>query len=215
MFDLEQSIVKWRQQMLAAGVKAPVPLEELEIHLYEEIERQVDLGQSEADAFNFAVQKIGPANTVRSEFKIIEETEEERKRKEGLIWSGGILGLLQLIVIGAVLFNSDMTFGQRMAGLAAIMTSLLLVCGIGLNYQLFPVIRDRRVRTVVSFTSGIVPAAIWFLIFAHFYLTGHEYPFGQYLVALLWGSCPPLAAGLGLIWGFETMSRKAVAPATA
>ena len=39
MFDLEQSITNWRKQMLAAGIKSPVPLEELEIHLREEIER--------------------------------------------------------------------------------------------------------------------------------------------------------------------------------
>jgi hypothetical protein len=29
MFKLEQSIMEWRRQMLAAGIKAPVPLEEL------------------------------------------------------------------------------------------------------------------------------------------------------------------------------------------
>ena len=40
MFDLEQSIADLRRQMLAAGIKTPVPLEELEIHLREEIEQQ-------------------------------------------------------------------------------------------------------------------------------------------------------------------------------
>lgn len=35
MFDLEQSIAEWRRQMLAAGIKTPVPLEDLEIHLRE------------------------------------------------------------------------------------------------------------------------------------------------------------------------------------
>ena len=51
MFDLEQSIADWRQQMLAAGIKTPVPLEELEIHLREEIERQMKSGLNEQDAF--------------------------------------------------------------------------------------------------------------------------------------------------------------------
>jgi len=37
MFSLEKSISEWRRQMLAAGIKTPVPLEELEIHLREEI----------------------------------------------------------------------------------------------------------------------------------------------------------------------------------
>ena len=33
MFDLEKSITRWREQMLAAGIKTPSPLEELENHL--------------------------------------------------------------------------------------------------------------------------------------------------------------------------------------
>ena len=40
MLDLEQSIAEWRRQMLAAGLKTPVPLEELESHLRDEIEQQ-------------------------------------------------------------------------------------------------------------------------------------------------------------------------------
>jgi hypothetical protein len=44
MFNLEQSIIEWRKQMLAAGIKTPVPLDELEIHLREEIERQMASG---------------------------------------------------------------------------------------------------------------------------------------------------------------------------
>jgi hypothetical protein len=39
MFDLEQSIATWRRQMLDAGIKAPVPLEELESHLRDDIEQ--------------------------------------------------------------------------------------------------------------------------------------------------------------------------------
>ena len=41
MFDLEKSIKDWRWQMFAAGIETPVPLEELEIHLRDEIERQI------------------------------------------------------------------------------------------------------------------------------------------------------------------------------
>ena len=44
MFDLEKAIADWRRQMLAAGIKTPVPLEELESHLREEIEQQMKSG---------------------------------------------------------------------------------------------------------------------------------------------------------------------------
>src|SRR5471030_2385912 len=68
MPDLEQSIAEWRQQMLAAGIKSPVPLEELEIHLREEIEQQMKSGLDEAEAFEAAVLKIGQGGLLKKEF---------------------------------------------------------------------------------------------------------------------------------------------------
>ncbi len=44
MFNLEQAISEWRRQMLAAGLKTPVPLEELESHLRQDVEQQMQLG---------------------------------------------------------------------------------------------------------------------------------------------------------------------------
>jgi hypothetical protein len=96
MFDLEQSISDWRLQMLAAGIKTPVPLEELESHLREEIERQIKSGLSlnEQEAFNFAVRKIGQAEKLKMEFQ-----------KAGMISSWrflAALGGLAIAVIGCV-----------------------------------------------------------------------------------------------------------------
>ena len=55
--------------MLAAGIKTPVPLEELESHLREEIERQMRSGLSEQQAFGIAMEKIGQAHELKREFK--------------------------------------------------------------------------------------------------------------------------------------------------
>jgi hypothetical protein len=74
MFNVEQSIVNWRKQMLAAGIKTPVPLEELEIHLREEIDRQTKSGLDAPRAFDAAVLRIGQAKTLKNEFKKIERT---------------------------------------------------------------------------------------------------------------------------------------------
>ena len=212
MFNLDQAILEWRQQMLAAGINTPVPLEELESHLCDEIEQQLKSGLSEQTAFEISVQQIGPAQTVQSEFEKVEATEEERKWKEGQIWSGAILGSLQLIVIGAVIFNSPMTLGQRMSGLAAIATSFLLVAAVRrLGCRYFPVIRAQRTRTATVFISGIVPVIAWFGVFARFFLINHEFPFGRWLAAWLWASGPPLGAFLGLIWGAEYAARKRIA----
>ena len=68
MFDLEEQITNWRQQMLAAGIKTPVPLEELESHLRDAIEQQVQLGVDPQQAFHAAARQIGHANDLKSEF---------------------------------------------------------------------------------------------------------------------------------------------------
>ena len=74
MFNLEQSITEWRRQMLAAGIKSPVPLEELEIHLREEIERHTEAGLNKSQAFQAAVEKIGQAHLLQREFKKVEKS---------------------------------------------------------------------------------------------------------------------------------------------
>jgi hypothetical protein len=74
MFNLEQSISEWRKQMLAAGIKSPVPLEELEVHLREEIERQIKSGLNNQTAFEISVQRFGQSKNIEIEFKKIERT---------------------------------------------------------------------------------------------------------------------------------------------
>jgi hypothetical protein len=68
MFNLEQSIAEWRRQMLAAGVKTPVPLDELESHLREEVEQQMRSGEGAQEAFESAVQRIGQPAVIQDEF---------------------------------------------------------------------------------------------------------------------------------------------------
>jgi len=71
MYNLDQAFTDWRRQMRAAGIKAPVPLEELALHLRDEIERQTKSGLNEAEAFKAAAQKIGQARALQEEFKKI------------------------------------------------------------------------------------------------------------------------------------------------
>jgi hypothetical protein len=65
---LEQAIGDWRGQMLAAGIRTPIPLEELELHLREEIAQQTKSGLGEPEAFNSAVQRLGQPHLVQQEF---------------------------------------------------------------------------------------------------------------------------------------------------
>jgi hypothetical protein len=90
MFNLEQSILEWRRQMLAAGIKTLVPLDELEIHLREEIARQMKSGLSRQKAFEIAVQRIGQPKVLKSEFKKSERTFMKQTIKIGT----GIVSIL-------------------------------------------------------------------------------------------------------------------------
>ncbi|MDB6122600.1 MAG: hypothetical protein JWQ71_1593 [Pedosphaera sp.] len=74
MFNLEQAIVAWRQQMSAGGIKTPEPLDELESHLREDIEEQLRSGITAQQAFASAVQRIGQASALKLEFEKIGQT---------------------------------------------------------------------------------------------------------------------------------------------
>jgi hypothetical protein len=80
MFNLETAIAEWRRQMIAAGIKTPVPLEELENHLREEIERQIKCSTDEEQAFKLAVERIGQGGKLREEFAKVEDVARMKKR---------------------------------------------------------------------------------------------------------------------------------------
>jgi hypothetical protein len=211
MFNLEQSIAEWRKQMLAAGIQSPVPLEELEVHLREDIERQIKSGLSDQEAFNLSTQNFGPTMKIQTEFQKVASIEEASKWKHGQILLAASTGLLQVILIGAVLFNSEMQFTDRLSSLGAMATSFVLAAIAGLlSFRFFPATYSPRQRKVIIFLGGGLPLLWWSSIFAPFILTGHEFPFGEWLSAVLWATCPILGVCFGFIWGIEAAARKKI-----
>jgi len=99
MFDIEQSIADWRQQMLAAGLKTPVPLEELESHLREDIARRMQQGLTAQHALEVAVQQIGPANKLTREFKKFNAITKRKQMKR----TAGIVAALFGTVFGGAM----------------------------------------------------------------------------------------------------------------
>src|SRR5271170_7584596 len=111
MFDLEKSIADWQKQMLAAGIKAPVPLEELEIHLREEIEQQMRAGLSVEKAFESAVQKIGRVHVLKTEFAKVGGVKEPKKWER---WLAVFISLGVVIPLGIYgLMKNDMSLAWR------------------------------------------------------------------------------------------------------
>ena len=50
MFDLERAVSEWRKRMMAAGIESPAPLQELELHLRDEIEHRTGFWKLPAKA---------------------------------------------------------------------------------------------------------------------------------------------------------------------
>src|SRR5882724_3302737 len=113
MFHLESSITTWRNLMLAAGIQTPIPLDELENHLREEIERQMRSGLDEAQAFNISARQIGQPKPLNHEFK---KTERPFMNRKLLILAGIFIVLFGTAMILPALGNHQ---HQNEAALAA------------------------------------------------------------------------------------------------
>jgi hypothetical protein len=213
MFDLEKAIADWRQQLLTAGIQTPAPLEELEAHLREEIEQQMESGLSEQDAFTSAVQKLGPADTVQNEFMKVDTIHSALKWKRMEIGLTLATILVPLLFAGIVLKRAsfiDMTAAEQLSCLAALAAFSLLAWSGRLGHRLLPVIQNRRIRDVILF-SCCVPLMLWWVVFFRLIVPRHDFTMGEFLVAFTWAFFTPAGACIGLHWGIETAARKKVA----
>ena len=119
MFDLEQSITEWRCQMLAAGIKTPVPLEELEIHLREEIERQMKSGLSGQDAFEISIRQIGQPKRLNNEF---EKSERKYMKRTAII----LLGVFDLLFGPAVFLPALAKYNREGVSDSDVVVSMMM-----------------------------------------------------------------------------------------
>ena len=169
MSDLEQSIADWRRQMLAAGIKTPVPMDELEAHLREEIELQTKSGLAEQTAFEAAVQQIGRANMLKNEFEKVDEAKRSRERKQMQIVFFASLAVVSSFATACVVFKlgtfSEISPAQQMSGLAAVAVAVLSACIGQFGHGFFPVILNQRVRDAVCISSGVL-MTIWWSVFS-------------------------------------------------
>jgi hypothetical protein len=81
MFNLERAISKWRRQLAVGGIDSHEALDELESHLREEIREQMAAGMSGAQAFAVAVERLGDASALKTEFRKLGPFNREFLRK--------------------------------------------------------------------------------------------------------------------------------------
>jgi hypothetical protein len=116
MFDLEQSITEWQREMLAAGVRTPVPLDELESHLREEIQQQMQLGLDADKAFEISIQRIGEPPSLKGEFKKNERSVMQPTAKISIGVIGILLGI-GLMIPGSVQLRNEVVMADGKLGL--------------------------------------------------------------------------------------------------
>lgn len=188
MFDLEKSIANWRKQMLAAGIKTPVPLEELENHLREEIERQIKQELDAQKAFDSAVYKIGQASELKREFKKIGDTLETWLVKlMGAAWV--TVAFMFSLWTSLFLFSGETGLTAQALGLAA-----LVVTGVGwkYNHKFLPAFHNHWIRSVIGLVC-CVGGVIWMQLFIIDFVPSmmihpqSATPKGTLMAVFLWG----------------------------
>jgi len=92
MFNLEQQISNWREQMLAAGITFE-DLDELETHLRDDMAQLLKSGLSENEAFTISTVRIGSTNDLKAEFQKTNEIIKGLKMKRIITTVAGLFGM--------------------------------------------------------------------------------------------------------------------------
>jgi hypothetical protein len=203
MFNLEQSIADWRRQMLGAGIKTPVPLEELEIHLREDVERQVRSGTAAQQAFEIAVRKIGQGHALKQEFTRAGQSAGAQLVKLAAIACLVIACLFSLLILSALSHHAA-GWLFKLLGWSAIAATFL---SWRYGYRFLPVIRNQPVRTAIG-GACCLAGIVWIQLCIHFvphfmvHPAGSDLPFGQFMAAFLWAWNLMAMLG-GMAYGLE------------
>ena len=105
--------------MLAAGIKSPVPLEELEIHLREEIEQLMKSGLSGQDAFEIAIRQIGQPKRLNNEF---EKSERKYMKRTAII----LLGVFDVLFGPAVFLPALAKYNREGVSDSDVVVSMMM-----------------------------------------------------------------------------------------
>jgi len=207
MPDLEKQIAEWRQQMLAAGIKSPVPLEELESHLREDVERRVKSGADAQEAFDAAVQQIGQAHSLEAEFAKVGVVLSDREHKVNWLFGAGLMALFYLTG-AAWLFNlipwlEPMALRERLVGACAWFL-FPVIWSWRFTYRYLPVIPVSALgkRVAAFLLSSVLGFVCTVLLVQHIPTNEDGGIQSPYLGAFVWAFLP-MVIGVSLIIGLE------------
>jgi hypothetical protein len=179
MRDLEKQIADWRKSMAKATGHRPEALDELELHLRDEIDRLRRAGAADTDAFQTAVSSIGSPSALGAEFGKLALA---RRAKWKPVTIAQVL-CLGLAVLAAVVLTARIGDGRMTVLLAShvlVVTvgyaTMFIMGGVGISYvlaswfgQTGPTQRYALQRATFQFATlsavltfiGIVLGMIW------------------------------------------------------
>ena|SRR5436190_19572844 len=210
--DLESLIANWRREMLAAGIKTPVPLEELESHLREDIEKQMQSGAGVQAAFDSAVQHLGEPGALRAEFKKPADVMSVGEQKLMQVLCDIGVGLDVLLAVAVLILLNRLPHAPTLREqVLATLPWLLIIAIFGswrYTHRFLPVITSKRKRLYVSLLSiglGIACTALLLRLIPE----SASDP-AAFIAAFIW-SFVPVVLGFALIINLEeTAYRSAV-----
>ncbi len=215
MFDLEQAIADWQKQMLAAGIQTPAPLEELEIHLREDVGRQMRSGTSAQQAFEVAAQRIGQARALKFEFEKDGLSMEAWLVKLACMACGIVAALFSLWILLVLLTAHEPNLIERVLGVIAV-AAIILSWRYGRRF--LPAIQRQRIRTAIGGLCCLASVGGMMLfiksILPHFLNqpAGASLPVGRMLVSFVWiWTGMAILGGIG--YGLTEAARRQTGPA--
>ncbi len=195
MFSLDQAIAGWRRQMVAAGIRTPEVLDELEGHLREDVEERIRSGSNAGEAFEAAVAQMGQASSLQAEFENAGSWAGLAKVSwlRASLLAVGILSGIHYVGLAAYgLLKHDMSVGQKVLGLSALVATVVLGFGSYFLCRRFLNTAHSRVKNSVGYGGGALLIS-WLLCFFLVILPRCELEIAGLVVALIWAFAPGAA----------------------
>jgi len=198
--------------MAAEGIKSAEALDELEDHLREEVARQGRAGLLSEEAFEMAVQNLGPPNVLSEEFPNPADLNETRERKWKLAWIGiCALGYAAPLGLNAPHLFSQLSPPERWLAVTAFALTILSLFSGLVIFRFLPVVPDRKKRTKLQM-AAFVPVFLWVCAFTFVLLPQVEFTFGALLVTTLWALSPIAFVG-GVVFGLDEAAERRICSA--
>lgn len=196
MFNLDQAIIEWRRQMIAGGIKTPVPLDELESHLREEIQNQLRSDATLDQAFALAVGKVGKADQLKAEFAKIEGIRKTRTR-ENLRRYSAVVGMAFVYIMLFGTWRLGVRSGRMEISVIDVvlavgaMAPMILLGWAGCSLAKFLPAINKNWVVLLAIGALIFGAVLFQIIFPVLSLTNLE----QVQIVSLWALSPMIGFG--------------------